>query len=123
MNDCVVLVVNDGGFTRQNHPVAVLEITDGVGKRSERNGVGAQVHLATAIADGERRAVARANHQIFAARRTCGKSSKMRSPPSPRHSRARRAVRLSETAARASLVAQSEWTCALPFGLPRAGGP
>src|SRR5437764_959062 len=54
MNDGVVLVVNDRGFTGQNHPVAVLEITDGVGKRSERNGVRAQVHLAIAIADGQR---------------------------------------------------------------------
>ena len=48
-------------------PVAILEIADGVGERRQRDRVGAQIHLAVAIADRQRRAVARADHQIVLA--------------------------------------------------------
>jgi len=35
---------------------------------AERDGIGTQIHLALAVADGERRPVARADHQIVVAR-------------------------------------------------------
>ena len=64
LHDGVGLVVDGGAVARQHDPVAVLEIGDGVGERPERDRVRAEIHLALAIADRERRAVARADHQI-----------------------------------------------------------
>ena len=48
-------------------PIAVFEIADGVGERRERDGVGADEHLAVAEADGKRRALAGADQQIVLA--------------------------------------------------------
>ena len=67
MNNSVVLVVDNCAVARQDHPVAVLEIADGVRERAERDGVRAQIHFTLAVADGERRPVACADHQIFVA--------------------------------------------------------
>ena len=64
INHRAVLVVDHAGFAGQNHPVAVLEIADGVGEGRERDGVRAQIHLAVAVADRQRRALAGADHQI-----------------------------------------------------------
>ena len=50
-----------------DRPVAVLEIADRVGERGKRNGVGAEIHLAVAIADRERWALARADEEIVLA--------------------------------------------------------
>ena len=58
---------------RHHRPIAVVEIGDRVGERRERDGVRAQVHLALAVADRERRAFAGANHQVFFAREQKGK--------------------------------------------------
>src|SRR5690606_41009682 len=49
----------------QDRPIAVLEIGDGIGERREGYRVGAQEHLALAMADRQRRTVARADDQIF----------------------------------------------------------
>ena len=49
----------------QHHPVAVLEIGHAVGEGGERYGVRAQIHLAVAMADGERRSHAGADHEIM----------------------------------------------------------
>ncbi len=50
----------------QDHPVAVLEIGDGVGEGRERQGVGAEIHFpALAIADRQGRAAPRADQQIL----------------------------------------------------------
>ena len=46
-------------------PVAVLEIADCVSERCERDGVGAEIHLPLAVANCERRSVARADQQIL----------------------------------------------------------
>ena len=51
----------------QHRPVALLEVGDGVGEGRERDGVGAEVHLARAVADGERAALARGDHQVVVA--------------------------------------------------------
>ena len=56
-----------GALAGQHDPVAVFEIADRVGERAERDGVGAEIHLAVAIADRERRAVAGADHEIVVA--------------------------------------------------------
>ena len=48
----------DAPSGQHDDPVAVLEIGDAVGEGRERDGVGAQIHLALAIADGQRRAAA-----------------------------------------------------------------
>jgi len=68
MNNRVALVVDNGTVTRQDHPVAILQIADGVGERAQRDGVRTEVHFALAVADGERRPVACTDHQIFVAR-------------------------------------------------------
>ena len=51
----------------EDDPVAVLEIADGVGERRERDRIGAEIHLAVAVADRERRALARADQKIVLA--------------------------------------------------------
>ena len=48
-------------------PVAFLEIGDAVGERRERQRVRAEIHLAVAVADRERRALARADQEILLA--------------------------------------------------------
>ena len=62
-----LLVVDLDALARQHRPVAVFEIADGVGERRERDGVGAEIHLAVAVADRERRALARADQQVVLA--------------------------------------------------------
>jgi hypothetical protein len=57
-------VVNFGALARNYGRVAILEIGDGVGKGSERDGVGAEIHFTLAIADRERRSLACANEEI-----------------------------------------------------------
>ncbi len=52
---------------RQHDPVAVFEISDAVGERPERNRIRAEIHFAIAKADGQRRPVAGADHQIVVA--------------------------------------------------------
>ena len=49
---------------RSDDPVALLEIGDAVGERRERQRIGAEIHFAVAIADRERRALARADQEI-----------------------------------------------------------
>ena len=51
----------------QHRPVAVVEIGDAVGERRQRDRVGAEEHLAVAIADRERAAAAGADHQVVLA--------------------------------------------------------
>ncbi len=51
----------------RHHPVAVLEIGDAVGERGERDRIGAEEDLAVAVADGERAAAPRADHQVVLA--------------------------------------------------------
>ncbi len=63
--DRVTLLVADlDALVRHHRPVAVFQVTDGVGERRQRDGVGAEIHLAVAVADGERRTFARADHQV-----------------------------------------------------------
>ena len=60
-------VVDLGAVAGDDHPVAVLEIAHRVGERRQRNGIGADEHRVFAIADGERRAFARADQKIVLA--------------------------------------------------------
>ncbi len=66
-DDAVLFVANDDALARQHRPVALFQIADGVGERRQRDRVGAEEHLALAVADGERRAFARADHEIVLA--------------------------------------------------------
>ena len=59
-----LLVADLDALVRHHRPVAVFQIADGVGERRQRNGVGAEIHLAVAVADGERGTLARADHQV-----------------------------------------------------------
>ena len=61
------LVVDLRALAVEHRPVAVLQIADRVGERRERNRVGAEIHLAVAVADRERRTLARADQQILLA--------------------------------------------------------
>ncbi len=66
--DRLAVHVEDGDLVAAHHrPVAVLEIGDRIGEGRQRDGVGAQEHLALAVADGERRAVAGADDQVLVA--------------------------------------------------------
>ena len=66
--DLAAVHVEDGDLVAaHDRPVAVLEIGDRIGEGRQRNGVRAQEHLAFAMADGERRAVAGADDQILVA--------------------------------------------------------
>ncbi len=59
-----MLVIDHADFAGQDHPVAVLEIADGVGKGCQRDRIRTQIHLAVAMADRKRRTLAGADHQI-----------------------------------------------------------
>ena len=50
--------------TRHDGPVALLEIGYLIGEGRERDRVGAKIHFAAAMTDGEGRALARPDHQI-----------------------------------------------------------
>jgi HD superfamily phosphodiesterase len=67
LHDRVVLVVDGRALARQHHPVAVFEIADRIGERPERDRVRPQIHLAIAVTDRQRRAVAGADHQVVVA--------------------------------------------------------
>ena len=76
LDDLVLRVMDDRALAGDHHPVAVFQIAHGVGERRQRNGVGAEIHLGLvplAVADGERRASARADHQIVFAGEQEGK--------------------------------------------------
>ena len=60
-------VVDFDALARHDRPVAVFEIADLIGERRKRDRIGAQIHLAFAVADRERRALARADHQVVLA--------------------------------------------------------
>src|SRR5690348_18154608 len=51
-------------FARQYRPISVLEIAERVGEWRERNRVGAKIHFAAAVTDGERRPLTRADQEI-----------------------------------------------------------
>ncbi len=86
-------VVDFDAVARKHGRVAILEIRDRIGKRSERDGVGAEIHFAVPIADRERRSLARTNEEIVFAReqegeRECAPQPRQRS----RHRVGRRAA-------------------------------
>ena len=60
-------VVDLRAFARDDYPIAVFKIADIVGEGRERDGVGADIHRAFAIAERQRRAFARADQQIVLA--------------------------------------------------------
>ena len=59
-----------GAGAGEHRPVAVVEIGDAVGERRQRQRVGAEIHLAVAVADRQRRAAAGADQQVVARPRT-----------------------------------------------------
>jgi hypothetical protein len=60
----VLRVMDHADFARQHHPVAILEIADGVGEGRQRDRIRAQIHLAIAVTDRQRRALAGADQQV-----------------------------------------------------------
>ncbi len=60
----VFAVENLDPLAPHRRPVALLEIGDALGPRRDRERVGAEVILAVAIADGQRRALPRADDQV-----------------------------------------------------------
>ena len=67
LNGLAGAVADGDALPGQHRPVAVLEVGDGIGEGGERNSIGAHEHLARAVADGERAALARHDHQIVVA--------------------------------------------------------
>ena len=66
--DLVIGGVEDRHLARgDDRPVALFEIGDAAGQRRQRQRVGAEKHLAVAVADRERAAAARADQQIVLA--------------------------------------------------------
>ena len=64
--DRLAVVVDGGAIGRDDGPVVLLEVADAAGERGQRERVGAEIHLAVAIADGERAAAAGADHEVVA---------------------------------------------------------
>ena len=58
-------VVKLRGIPRENHPVAVFQIGDRIGEGRESQSIGAEIHLAIAVAYRKRGALARANQQVI----------------------------------------------------------
>ena len=67
LRPCAGGVEDLGAGAGDDDPVALLEIGDAVGEGGERQRVGAEIHLAVAVADRERRALARADEQVVMA--------------------------------------------------------
>ena len=63
-NDRAIRVLDHPFLARQHHPVTVLEVADGIGKGSERDRIGTEIHLAVAIADRQRRTLACSDQKI-----------------------------------------------------------
>ncbi len=73
--DALAAAVEDlNARAAQHRPVAFVEIGDGVGERRQRDGIRAEVHLARAVTDGERAALARGDHQIVVPGKDDGES-------------------------------------------------
>src|SRR5690349_5153402 len=66
-NLAVLLVADFDAFACDNRPITVFEIADGVCERRKRDCIGAEVHLALAVTDRERRTFARSDQQIVLA--------------------------------------------------------
>ena len=91
--DRVAAAVADGnGLARHHRPVAILEIGDGVGEGRQRDGIGADEHLAVAEADGERAALTGDDHQIVVAGEDHGERKRALQPPQRMVDRAHRIV-------------------------------
>ncbi len=80
LHDRALGVVDLGAAARDDHPVAVLEIAHRVGERRQRNRIGADEHRALAVADGERRALARADQEIVLAGKQEGERKRAAQP-------------------------------------------
>ena len=59
-------VADDRAFGGHDRPVILLQIADPLRQRRQRQRIGAQIHLAIAIADRQRAAPARSDHQVMA---------------------------------------------------------
>ena len=66
-DDAVGRIVERRPGAGGDDPIALLEIGDAVGEGGERQRVGAEKHRAVAVADRERRALARADQQVVLA--------------------------------------------------------
>ena len=60
-------VAKVGARAGRDNPVALLEISDAVGERRERQSVRAEIRLALAVADRKRRALPRPDQEIVLA--------------------------------------------------------
>ena len=60
------LVVNRRALGADLDPVALFQVADPVGQGRQGHGVGPEEHLALAVADRQRAAPARADHQVVA---------------------------------------------------------
>ena len=58
-----------GLLAAQHRAVAILQVGDGVGEGRQRDGIGAQIHLALAVTDRQRRPLPRTDHQVVVRRR------------------------------------------------------
>ena len=84
----ILFVANLHALAREHRPVAVFEIADRVRKRRKRDRVGAEIHLAIAVTDRERRALSRSDQQIVLA----GKEKRERKSPTQLLERGRNGV-------------------------------
>ena len=89
-------LANVGALAGQRHPIAFLEIGDAVGERGERERVRAQIHFPVAIADRQRRALARADQEILLALEQIDERERAAQPPERRMNRLLRRLALAE---------------------------
>ena len=99
LDDVAVLVVDDRPVGPHLRPVALVEIADAAGQGRERERVGAEKHLALAIADRERAAAPRADHQVVVPGEQDGERERPFQPLERSGDRLLRGLSLAQTAA------------------------
>ncbi len=84
---CAAGVADLDGVAGDDDGIAVLKIGDRIGERRERDRIGTEIHLALAVADGERRALAGADHEIVLALEQEGERERAAQPRQRRRHR------------------------------------
>ncbi len=65
LNFAVVFVIDSHALARQNGPIAIFEIGDGIRERRKCDSVGTEEHFALTVTDGEWRPLACSDQEFF----------------------------------------------------------
>ena len=65
LDRCAIRTIDFDRLVREDSPIPVLEIGNAIGERRQRNGIAPYEHLTIAMPYGQRRTIARGNHQVI----------------------------------------------------------